>query len=199
MRTTLLIAIISILTFASCDNSKQLATDIQGTWSGAPDRLDDNNASTSSIVETYTFTRASDNVSQGDVSLTALVSVTAQVTSSDAIVMPFSFTAAATASIMGRWKAVSDSQVQFDWNDSTLTVSVDPRGVMISSDMLTGGTTAQTDSIRPQLAESIRAQIARSVEVRFLSVRDFKDINIKNNIMTFDCNKSHLTMQRQNQ
>lgn len=195
--SSLLVAGTTIFT-TSCDDSSGLAKKVEGTWSGAPEHLIDNSASSATITETYSFFR-DPNAKSGDVVRSALVSVSGQISGTQAVIQPFSMTAGATAVVRGRWDAHDDDEIYFIWNDSTLTVNVDPEAVTLSMNILTGNESPSLDSLKPQLAESIRAQVARAVEVRFIGTRKFDDVKIKGNIMDYEVNdiKSHMARQGQ--
>lgn len=181
---------------SSCNEKSRLADEMTGTWSSAPERLMDNAASSATIVENYTFIR-NGNETGGDVTLSALISVTGSISGTDAIIQPFSLSAGAIANISGTWSAIDDDEIRLDWNDSTLTVSVDPSAVTISVNNLTGKDIPTVDSLRPQLAESIRAQIKQAVEVRFLGTRRFDDIKIKNGEMKYEVNDADRILRLQ--
>lgn len=169
----------------SCDEKSKLADQMSGTWSSAPEQLVDNSASSATIIETYSFIRDTDRAG-GELTLTALISITGQVNGTDAFLQPFSMTAAGMASISGSWEAVSDEDVNIHWNDSTLSVSVDPSAVVLTSNVITGQTTPQLDSIKPQLAQSINAQITQAVKLRFLGTRKFEDIKVRDGEMKYE-------------
>lgn len=175
------LAVITAMAFTACDSSSQLAKEITGTWSGTPQRLVDNSASTATIIDSYTFDRDSTGYNGGDVSITGVVSVTGQINGSDAIIQPFSLSASALATIKGTWQAVDGDEIRFNWDSNSLTVKVDPDAVVLSTDLLTGTEAPAVDSMRPQLAESIRAQIAQAVEVKYLGIRKIDDIKIRKN------------------
>lgn len=183
-------------TLTSCENSSKLADSIAGTWSGAPEKLIDNNSSAATITETYTFMH--DKASNGgDVIVTALISVTGAVSGTEAFIQPFSIAAAATAQISGTWEAKSDNKIAFEWNDSTLVVNVDPQAVTLSANLLTNSESPSVESLKPQFAESIKAQVAQAVEVKFLAVRKFDSIKFNDRIMEYKVNDENHQMVKQ--
>ncbi|MCM1111094.1 MAG: hypothetical protein NC336_07800 [Clostridium sp.] len=190
------LAAATAVALVSCDESSRLASRIEGTWSGSPERIIDNEASTANIIETYEFVR-NPGTNGGDVRLTALVSVTGQITGGEGIIQPFSLSAAGVAAISGSWQADGDDDINLAWNDSTLTVSVDPSAVTLSMDMLTGESTPTVDSLKPQLAESIRRQTRQALEYKFLGTRRISDIKIKDNRMKCEINDVDLWFDRQ--
>ena len=96
--------------FQSCDDTARLIKDVTGTWSGAPEKLVDNSASSATIIDTYTFTAIPDTKG-GNVTITSLISVTGQIDGAQAIVQPFSLSASGTASIQGTWTAIDDDEI----------------------------------------------------------------------------------------
>lgn len=175
------------LLFASCQSSSKLADSIEGSWSGAPEKLIDNNASSATITETYTFLR--ENTSNGgEVVVTALVSTTGAISGTEAIIQPFSVAAAATAQLSGTWEAKSNDEVSFTWNDSSLVVNIDPQAVTLSANTLNGAESPSVESLKPQMAESIKAQLSQALEVRFLSVKKFSDIKFGDRVLNLKVN-----------
>lgn len=190
-------AVIAVLSLASCDESSKLANSVAGTWSGSPRTLIDNSASSATLTESYSFLLDEGSTKGGSVMRTALISVTGQIQGTEAIIQPFALTAGATASIQGNWEASSDDDIHFTWIDSTLTVNIDPSAVTLSTNLLTGQERPAIDSLKPQLAESIRAQVAQAIEVEFLGTRKFDDIKIKKNLMEYEVNDKDYIMAKQ--
>lgn len=185
-----------LLGLTACESPSKLASDIEGTWSGAPETLIDNTASSATITETYTFMR-DETTNGGIVVRSGLVSVTGQVNGTGAFLEPFSMTAGATAMISGSWEATSDDEICFTWNDSSLVVKVDPQALTLSTNILSGEDAATVDSMKPQLAESLRARIAQAVEIRFIGTRKFDDVKIKKSILEYEVNDIDYQMARQ--
>ena len=127
----------------------------------------------------------------------ALVSTTGQLQGSASIMQPISVSAAAKAEIVGKWQAVDDDEIHVSLDPGTLTVSVDPEGVVLTSNMLDGAAQATVSSIKPQLAESIKTQIANALQMRYASIKKIDDIDIKGNVMEYEINKSDYTASRQ--
>lgn len=184
--------------FQSCDDTARLIKDVTGTWSGAPEKLVDNSASSATIIDTYTFTAIPDTKG-GNVTITSLISVTGQIDGAQAIVQPFSLSASGTASIQGTWTAIDDDEIALSLEPKTLDVNIDPQAVVLSSSLLSGNTSAAVDSMKPALVQTIKAQVQQAVTARYLSMKHLDDIDVKGAILKYEIGKHHYTMSRQGQ
>lgn len=184
--------------FQSCDDTARLIKDVTGTWSGAPEKLVDNSASSATIIDTYTFTAIPDTKG-GNVTITSLISVTGQIDGAQAIVQPFSLSASGTASIQGTWTAIDDDEIALSLEPKTLDVNIDPQAVVLSSSLLSGNTSAAVDSMKPALVQTIKAQVQQAVTARYLSMKHLDDVDVKGSILKYEIGKHHYTMSRQGQ
>ena len=184
--------------FQSCDDTARLIKDVTGTWSGAPEKLVDNSASSATIIDTYTFTAIPDTKG-GNVTITSLISVTGQIDGAQAIVQPFSLSASGTASIQGTWAAIDDDEIALSLEPKTLDVNIDPQAVVLSSSLLSGNTSAAVDSMKPALVQTIKAQVQQAVTARYLSMKHLDDVDVKGSILKYEIGKHHYTMSRQGQ
>lgn len=184
------------LAFYSCDDAARLAKDIEGTWSGAPERFIDDTTGTSTIIESMTF--AMDSTGKGgDMIIVGLVSSTGQISGSTSIMQPISVSAAAKAEILGKWIAVDDDEINVNLDTRTLSVNVDPSGVVLTTNLLDGNTSASTEAIKPQVAESIKLQITNALQMRYASIKRIDDIKIKGNVMEYEIGHDKFTASRQ--
>ena len=156
-------AALCALGLSSCNEASKLAKNIEGTWSGAPERLIDDPTGTATVIESTTF--AVDSTGKGgDMIIVGLVSATGQMQGSTAIIQPISISAAAKAEVLGKWQAIDDDEIQVSIDTRTLTVSIDPEGVVLTTNMLDGDAQANVASIKPQLAEAVKQQRIREAE-----------------------------------
>lgn len=129
------------VSFGSCDENARLARDIQGSWAGTPERLNDAEDVTSTIVETFTFTPDAVNpkAKKGNVTITGNVSTTIPIA-----VSPVSISAAATTSIQGSWSIIDDDEIALVLDPKSLQVKVDPEAVTVSNDIFTDKTSRRS-------------------------------------------------------
>lgn len=192
------VAAVATLGFTSCGESAKLATEVEGTWSTAPSHLVDNTASSATTIDTYTFLRSDDKAAGGTVDITSLISTTAQINGTGAVIQPFSLSAASTATVSGTWQAVSDDAIDVSVDISTLKVNVDPDAVVLSSSILTGDNYNSVDSMKPALVSSIRAQVTQAITARYLSIGKIKDVKVKGDVMDWKVAGDNITLSRQN-
>lgn len=180
--------------FGSCDENARLARDIQGTWAGTPEHLNDAEAAASTIIETYTFTpdEVNPKSKNGNVTITGNVSATIPMA-----VNPVSISAAASTSIQGTWIVVDDDEIALVLDFKSLQVKVDPDAVTISNDIFTDQSIPQVDSLRSEVVANIAAQLRRDVEMRYMAVRQLDDVKIKGPILKFEIADTEYVLTRQ--
>lgn len=180
--------------FGSCDENARLAREIQGTWTGTPERLNDAENVTSTIVETYTFTpdEVNPKAKNGNVTITGNVSSNIPVA-----VSPVSISAAATTSIQGTWTVIDDDEIVLVLDPKSLQVKVDPEAVTVSNDIFTDQNIPQVDSLRREVTANIAAQLRRDAEIHYMSVRQLDDVKIKGPILKFEIADIEYVLTRQ--
>lgn len=190
------IVALTALGMSSCNEAAKLAKNIEGTWSGAPERFIDDPSGSATVIESTTF--AVDSTGKGgDMIIVALVSSTGQVQGSASIMQPISVSAAAKAEILGKWQAIDDDEIHVSLDPRTLTVSVDPEGVVLTTNLLDGAAQANVASIKPQVAESVKSQVANALQMRYASIKKIDDIDIKGNVMEYEISHKEYTAARQ--
>lgn len=196
-QTVLGFAAVCAMLFSSCNEEAKLARDIEGTWSGAPEVFVNDASSRSTIIETFTFER--DTTKSGTVMIGALVSSTGAVQGTDAIVQPFSVSAAAKSTISGRWQVIDDDELVLTLDPSTMKVEVDPSAVVLTTNLLTGAEAPSTESLRPQMAEAIRSNLSHVLAMRYLSYRKLDDVKVKDKgtMLKFEVGKQDYILSRQ--
>lgn len=184
----------------SCQGPTELAGKVEGSWAGVPERLFDAGASSATVIETFTFAR-DDKAQQpdsGKLYMTSLMSVTAALPGAPGVVTPISVTASGYASVEGTWKAVSADKIDVSLDQSTLNVRVDPKDVLVSTDLMADADSASLMQTRPQLAASIRGQLHKVASERYRPQMTFSDVSITDNkTLKFKIDKSSYTLTRQ--
>lgn len=189
-------AALCALGLSSCNEAAKLAKNIEGTWSGAPERFIDDTTGSATVIESTTF--AVDSTGKGgDMIIVGLVSTTGQVQGSTSIMQPISISAAAKTQVLGHWQAIDDDEIHVSIDPRTLTVDVDPEGVVLTTNLLDGATQATADSQKPQVAESVKIQVTNALQMRYASIKKIDDIDIKGNVMEYEINHREYTASRQ--
>lgn len=200
MKKIFLIAAMAVvaLAFQSCENASSLAKNLIGGWSSAPERLFDAEASSATVIETFSFAPVDTIKNGGQLTITALISVTGAMNGAEGIIQPVSLTASGYATLTGTWKAISADRIEVALDPETMTVNVDPSAVVINANAATGTAAApDVDNLRPQLAQSISAQMQKAVEARFADVATLNSVSLKDNTLKFKINKTAYTLTRQ--
>lgn len=187
---------------AGCSGASSLSKNVEGRWAGVPERLFDTDASSATIIETYTFTPSDSVENGGNVTITSLVSVTGAISGAEGITQPVSLTASGYASISGKWTAVSDDKIDLALDSSTLTVNVDPDVVIVSTNVLSENPdtdSATLTNMKPLLSQSISTQLRKAVGERYGSSMTLNDVSVDsdNARMKFKIDKITYTLSRQ--
>ena len=114
----------------------------------------------------------------GQINVSSMVSLARSTGAEVAPSGAYEVSVAATASIAGTWRAIDDDEIDVSLDFSSLNVEVDPSQVALVSNPLTGGEYAQTDSVKPQLAEYYRSEITRQLQAYYGAWNRFDDVKV---------------------
>lgn len=175
------LSILSIVGVTSCDEASRLAKNVCGAWTGTPTGVAGTTLQ-SSVIETFTFTLddAAKDARSGNLTITSVI--TSQSTfGGDAVAgLPaVNLSIASTGSITGTWTAVDDDEITVSLDPRSLTVTVDPDAVELSSGMFTTNMGEQIDSLRPQLTNAVRLELTNDLATRYASFNHFDDVKVK--------------------
>ena len=190
-------AIALVLMASSCDSKSKLAKDINGTWASSPERLSDNVGNSSSIIRILEFDKLPDK-NGGTLIMSGLISVNSALPQGDAIDNPISFTASGVATISGEWTVEDDDEITIFLDGSTMKIDVDPDGIVLDYNVLTGTSAPDTTTVKPVLAQMVKKAISGGVETKFFNARKIDDIKIKDNMMSCEIDDYDITLRRQN-
>lgn len=165
----------------SCDSKAKLARDIEGTWaSTAPKKvkvINELDATEMSMIQFNAPVPGSEST-DGVVNYAFVFTLTGAMPPSDAIVEPYSFTATTLASVSGTWKVVDDDEVALDFDPESFSAYVDPAGILLRDNILSGENAAEVDSVKPQLSAKIQAMLDTQVKDYLFSIKKIDDIHI---------------------
>lgn len=185
-----------------CSGGSSLSEKLAGRWAGVPERLFDTSASSATMIETYSFAGSDSIENGGSVTISALISVTGAISGTEGITQPVSLTASGYATISGTWQALSSDKAALHLDANTLSVTVDPDAVIVSSDMLSESAdsdNARLTSLRPQLSQSIAEQLRKAVSARYQPEITLTNVSIgnDNSRLKFKIDKISYTLSRQ--
>lgn len=186
MKTGLILAAGALMMVAgACTDGSKLAGEMEGSWSGAPERFTVSEAATATMTPIYTFELGSDNQKGGDVTVAMMVSAIMPVNSPmDQVVLPFQVTVSAVGTVEGAW-SVDGDDVNLDLNLNTLNVNVNPDNVTTADDALTDQTMSYWQTNRPAVAKNLESQISAALGTRLLAMRRFEDVKIKDDVLSY--------------
>lgn len=185
-----------LLVLSSCDSRQKLSEELQGLWGGTPEQLTSTGAARATMVRMMEFTSTGD-AGEGNVTLTAYISVENTMPANDSIVTPLTITASGTATITGVYQAKDDDDLLLNLDASSLSVSVDPEAVELNYDILTGESGSQLASLRPAAAILASQQIDHAARNVFFNLTEIEDIKVNNNMLECEMGHHDLTFHRQ--
>lgn len=180
----------------SCDSRQKLSEKLQGIWSGTPETLTDTGAAKASMVRMMEFTSTGTS-GEGNVTLTAIITVDNTMPTNDSIVTPLTISATGTATITGVYQAKDDDDLMINLDASSLTVNVDPEAVQLNYAVLTGDSGSQTTKLKPAAAMLATQQIDRAARTVFFNLSEIEDIKADNNLLQCEIGHKDLTFRRQ--
>ncbi|MCM1484422.1 MAG: hypothetical protein NC043_08795 [Muribaculaceae bacterium] len=195
-RIALAVTAVFALALCSCNEAGKLASAVEGTWSGAPVRLIDESASSAMIIDNMILTVDSTGRG-GELIMSGLITTTAQLQGTQAVMQPFSMSASAKSTATGSWTAVSEDEINVNINPATIAVTVDPQAIELTANLLTGSTTPEPETLKPQLAQSIQSQLSGALQLRYAGMKHFDDVKVKGNVMKLEVNDAEYTFSRQ--
>ena len=183
------------LGFCSCESPSKLAGAIEGTWSGAPKTLSNQTDGIITGVDSYVFTKTAPT--EGVVVVSTMLSLNEALPGDSSIIQPISLTAAAKATAQGSWVATDDDEISLTIDPTTIEISIDPQAVVLETSLLNGEDEDVASTLKPDVVERVKKQIARIVTVKYLDLKHFDDIKIKDGRMKYEVGKEHFIMSRQ--
>lgn len=187
LATVSFFSLLSVLGLVAIVSSCSHPQRISGAWQGNPARLTVAGAEYANSTLTMDFAPLNNGTNSGDVNISAVIDVQqAMNTASDNTFQePYITSISATASIDGRYafEERDDDDVMISFDQSSLTVNVDPSGVLFSENVLTGTEQATRDSLASAVAERWRVAITTAIRDEFLRYSRIDDIKVHHSDM----------------
>lgn len=187
----------AIVGIQACDTQGSLARRLSGSWTGAPEAIDVDGASSSQAILIYDFTN-DDGSTGGTVALTAMLTASMPVNPlTDSVPAGVTdLTVSATASIQGTWKATGDDEVFLMLDPKSLVVSVDPESVAIASAGPTPG--PEMMSLKSRVAALMKSRFAAAFERKVMTVHHLDDVEIHSDgeVMTWEAAGQDVALHR---
>lgn len=191
-----LMALTGLLMLNSCDSRQKLSEKLQGIWGGTPEMLADTGAAQASMVRMMEFS-STGNSGEGNVTLTAIITVDNTMPTNDSIITPLTISATGTATITGVYQAKDDDDLIVNLDASSLTVDVDPDAVQLNYAVLSGDSGSHTTKLKPAAAMLASQQIERAARTVFFNLTEIEDIKIDNGMLRCEMGHKDLTFRRQ--
>lgn len=172
----------AICVISSCSRTQNIA----GAWEAAPERIAVADASDATSTVTLDFAPVQNSRTPGQVNISAVIELHQAVsTTSGSVEQPWEVSVAATASANGTYifPEGDDDDILITIDPSTLSVTVDPDGVVLSDNVLTGAETSSLDSLTAATASRWRVLLTPAIREQFNKYRTIDDIKVHHNSM----------------
>lgn len=182
------------LLFISCGNS-----DIEGRWNGSEMRLNDiTGVADASTVVSFDFStdKASGDTKSGRVIVSALINANQPLTQDSTMIAPYEQSVAATASIEGVWAYEDDDDIVISYDPATFRINIDPEGVAMSENLLTGMQQPQVDSLTQITMNSWKNILGKPVRDQFNKFQKIEDVKVTKDILSFESGKDKLSFRK---
>lgn len=195
----LLIVLAGLTTVTSCSKTDRIG----GLWQGTPERIHNlPSASDATSTISIDFGPRESAKGEGDVVLSAVIEIQQPLVGlpdTEAMQAPMQASVTATAQIEGKYIAEErdDDDLLLSLDPTTMTVTVDPAGVMLSENLLTGTDRSTLDSLTAATAERWRVLLTPIVRERFYSYRKIEDVKVHHSdMMSCEVADRDLTFRR---
>lgn len=198
MKKSILIAAAGLaIGLSSCHEEAKLASQLEGSWSGAPERFTTMDVATSTMTPTYTFELGEGDATGGTVTIAAMVNALMPVnTPSDGVILPFEVTASAIGTLEGTWRVTDDDHVALNINVNTLNVNINPDNITTANDALDDTTLSYWQTNKESFTENLKRNLTTSLQMRFMALRELDDVKIKNNVLEYEYMDTHYFFHR---
>lgn len=188
--------VMASLSLTSCNERQKLSQELSGSWSGQPETLTDTSAARATMTRILAFTPTGD-AGEGDVTITAMITVENTMPATDSIVTPLTITASGVATITGVYQAKDDDDIIINLDTSSLTVNVDPDAVQMNYDILSQNDDATMAKLRGAAAILADQQINHAARVSLLNLATIEDIHVNNNLMKCEIGNRDIVFRRE--
>ena len=181
--------------FTSCDSKAKLAESIKGTWTGNPEKVLDTDATSASMVRALEFLPGA-SVSEGTVTMSAIITVENATQFNDSVVSPIQITASGTATVQGTYQVKDDDDIIISLDATSFAVNVDPDGVQLNYNALSESSAPIAEKLKPAAAQLATQQITSAARSAFSGINEIEDIHVHGSLMKCEINHRDLVFSR---
>ena len=175
----LIVVIVCVSVFVSCNGKERLAENLEGTWTCPPTQIESGKDANVVCVRTFVVTRTPDKL-EGEVQFSGLVNVTSSLTSEQGFLQAITFSAS------GTWLVKDDDEI---------TVSYDPASVVADfpaeTILLPNAPFSASDSIAATYKNAIAQSVSDRMKIIFMTkaseLLEVEDIVMDKDNQSFVC------------
>lgn len=181
----LIVVIVCISVFVSCNGKETLAENLEGTWTCPPTQIESGKDANVVCVRTFVVTRTPDKLG-GEVQFSGLVNVTSSLTSEQGFLQATTFSASGTIKAKGTWLVKDDDEI---------TVTYDPASVVADfpaeTILLPNAPFSASDSIAATYKNAIAQSVSDRMKIIFMTkaseLLEVEDIEMDKDNQSFVC------------
>lgn len=178
---TMLTVLGTVCCAVSCSNYDN----VEGSWQGAPTRLDVPGTAQATCTATFTF-RPGAEKSEGDAVVSAVIDLTDPATAPlQGLEATWEASVGATATMTGRY-CMHDDDITLYLNPASLQVNVDPDGVAYRNNIADGTPAPVTDSLTALAAEHYRLLLTAPLRTELGRYHELDDVKVAKGILSAD-------------
>jgi len=182
----------------SCNEKARLASEVEGTWSGAPTVLDNVTTGDYSIIDTFTF-QCDSTDEGGKIYISSMLNGTIAYTHPTySLNQPISADVSGSAMISGSWKAIDDDEIAVIIDPASLTVNINPVEMILTSDILTQKTENNPEDMPAAVSLQAKTGFERALRPYYSRINHLDDVKVKDGtVLKFEIGDTDYAMMRQ--
>lgn len=198
---TLLYGTLVAAAFTSCSNED----DIEGTWTGTPQKLSPASAESvtgplvnSRVVTTLTFTPQANDSIDGTVQFSSTVSAQDEINENNGVSLdvPYEVSVSAITTASGTYKFVDDDDIAIFLDDNSIEVSMDPQAVKFTSNVMDGQQHPEIENLRTGQFWRFKTDILSNMRFEYSRYHRLSDVKVKDNILSVEIDDRDYSFRR---
>lgn len=179
----------------SCENKEGLAKKVDGTWQSVPEDIVDTDSIKVSLIKSMEFAPAEE--ANGTLVVSAMLSVEKYMPQTDSIVSPLTVSAAAVASVTGKYEAISYDKIVLEPDQLTFSFAVDSAAVSYDYDVLTQNATPESINLTPQVVAELNRYLTPIVKANLVKRDTLTNVKLSDLRMQCRSGNEELTLRLQ--
>lgn len=186
----------AVIAIVSCQSKESLSKDIAGTWQSTPEQIIDNDSISVDLIKSYEFMPVA-GTDEGSLIISGMLSIQRYMPQSDSIIAPLTINAAASASVTGKYQALSYDKILLIPDISAFELSIDPSVVSYDFDAITNSAAPDLSAMKPAWTMELVKYLTPAVRGNFMAVDTLTDVKAKDTLLHLNDGTQPLTLRLQ--